>query len=64
MYLIKIRTIRRISRKQKQRRIYLMFTFSDRHVTVYHCNDNDQRHVTAFPPIIEAAHSWSYDKLT
>jgi len=42
------------------------------HVTVYHYNDtrstmtrlsfdNDQRHVTAFRPISEAAHSWSYD---
>jgi len=25
--------------------------------------DNDERHVTAFRPISEAAHSWSYDKL-
>jgi len=43
------------------------------HVTVYHYNDtrstatrwsfdNDQRHVMAFRPISEAAHSWSYDK--
>ena len=45
------------------------------HVTVYHYNDtrstvtrlsfdNDQRHGTAFRPISEAAHSWSYDKTT
>jgi len=50
-----------------------MFTFSECHVTVYHCNDtqstvthgsfdNDERHVTVFRPISEAAHSWSYDK--
>ena len=42
-------------------------------MTVYHCNDtrltvtrwsfdNDERHVTAFRPISEAARSWSYDK--
>ena len=42
------------------------------HVTVYHYNDtrstvtrwlfdNGQRHVTAFRPISEAAHGWSYD---
>jgi len=53
--------------------IHLMFTFSERHVTVYHYNDtrstvtrwsfdNDRCHVTAFRPISEAAHSWSYDK--
>ena len=50
--------IRRISRKQKQRtiyilclqrRIYLMFTFSERHMTV--CHYNDKRHVTVFRPI-------------
>jgi len=64
--------IRRISRQQ--RRIYLMFTFSERHVTVYYYNDtrslstvtrwsfdNDQRNVTAFRLISEAAHSWSND---
>jgi len=50
-----------------------MFIFNERHVTVYHYNDtrstvtrssfdNDKRHVTAFRPISEAAHSWSYDK--
>ena len=50
-----------------------MLTYSERHVTVYHYNDtrstvtrssfdNDKRHVTAFRPISEAAHSWSYDK--
>jgi len=44
------------------------------HVTVYHYNDtrstvtrrsfdNDKRHVTAFRPISEAAHSWSYDNI-
>jgi len=44
------------------------------HVTVYHYNDtrstvarwsfdNDQRHVTAFRPIRDAAHSWSHDKI-
>jgi len=49
-----------------------MFTYSERHVTVCHYNDtrstvtrwsfhNDQRHVTAFRPMSEAAHSWSYD---
>ena len=49
-----------------------MFTFSERHVTVCHYNDtrstmtrwsfhNDQRHMTAFQPISEAAHSSSYD---
>jgi len=75
---------------QSMRRRYLIFTFSERHVTVCHCNvchhnvngrvtvchyndtrstvtrwsfDNDQRHVTAFRPISEAAHSWSCDKL-
>ena len=42
------------------------------HVTVYHCIDtlstvtrwsfdNDERHVTAFRPVSEAARSWSYD---
>ena len=45
--------------------IYLMFTFIERHVIVCHYTDkrsrNDQRHVTAFRPISEAAHSWSYD---
>jgi len=62
-----------MSRKQKQRTIYLMFTLSERQVTSYHYNDtrstvarwsfhNDQRHVTAFRPISEAAHSRSYDK--
>ena len=30
-------------RKQKQRRIYLMFTFSERHVTVCHYNDTRSR---------------------
>jgi len=64
--------IRRISRKQKQRRIYIMFTFSECHVTMCHYNDkrsrdrlsfdNDQRHVSAFRPISEAAHSWSYGR--
>jgi len=45
------------------------------HVTVYHYNDtwltltrwsfdNDKRHVTAFRPISEAAHSWSFDNLS
>jgi len=44
------------------------------YVTVYHYNDtvdrdalsfdNDQRHVTAFRPISEAAHSRSYDNET
>jgi len=63
--------IRRISRKQKQCRMYLMFTFSERHVTVYHYNDtrstmkrwsfdNDERHVMAFQPIGEAADSLLY----
>jgi len=44
------------------------------HVTVYNYNDtrstvtrwsydNDQRHVTAFRPISEAAHSWSCDNI-
>jgi len=43
-------------------------------MTVYHCNDtwstvmcwsfdNDQRHVTAFWPVCEAGHSWSYDEV-
>jgi len=63
-----------------QCRIYLMFTFSERHVTmchyminghvtVYHYNDtlltmmhrsfdNGQRHLMAFWPISEAAHSY------
>ena len=26
--------------------------------------DNDECHVTAFRPISETAHSWSYDKIT
>jgi len=34
-------------------------------MTVRYCNidrfDNDERHVTAFRPISEAARSWSYD---
>jgi len=47
LYVIKIFTIRRISRKLIPRRIYLVFTFSE-------------RHVTAFGPISKAAHSWSY----
>ena len=37
-----------------------MFAFSQRHVTV--CHYNDKRHVTAFRPVSEAAHSWSCDK--
>jgi len=71
-------------RKQKRRRIYLTFAFSERHVTLpgvtLHCHpgdiitsprltvkrwtyDNVQRHVTAFRPISETAHGWSYSKL-
>jgi len=52
--------------------MYLMFTFSERHVTVYHYNDtrstmtrwsfdNDERHVMAFRPVGEAADSLLYD---
>jgi len=56
---------------KKQRRIYLTFAFSERHVIIMSPRvtvkrwtyDNAQRHVTAFRPISEAAHSWSYDKL-
>jgi len=50
--------------KQKQRRIYLTFAFSKRHVTVKRNikkYDNALRHVTAFRPISKAAHSYSYD---
>jgi len=62
---MKILTIRRVSHKQKHRRIYLTFTFSERHMTVTRSLfDNDQRHVTAFRPISEAAHSWSYDNVS
>ena len=53
-------------RKQKQRRIYLTFTRVDiimsTRVTVKRWTyDNAQSHVTAFRPISEAAHSWSYN---
>ena len=42
------------------------------HVTIYHTRsiathwsfDNDKCHITAFRPISEAAHSWSYDNQT
>jgi len=63
-------------RLQCRPKIYLMFAFSERHVTVCHYNDIrstvtridhsimlNVRHVTAFRPISEAAHSWSYDKI-
>ena len=38
------------------------------HVTVHHYNDtrstdNNKRHVMAFRPISEAAHSWPYDNM-
>jgi len=34
-------------------------------VTVKRCTyDNAQRHMMAFQPISEAAHSWSYDNVT
>ena len=54
--------IRRISHKQKQHRIYPCI------ITMIHVRDaliihNDQRHVTAFRLISEAAHSWSYDNI-
>ena len=35
--------IKRLSRKEKQRIIYFMFTFSERHVTVCHYNDERSR---------------------
>jgi len=66
LYLIK--TYSKTPKKQKQRRIYLTFAFSEHHVTSHRSMkrwtyDNSQRHVTAFRSISEAAHSWSYDKL-
>ena len=36
-----------------------MFAFRERHVVTV-CHYNDIRHVTAFRPVSEAAHSWSY----
>jgi len=40
LYLIKILTIRHMSRKKQCRLLYLMFTFSEHHMTVYHYNDD------------------------
>jgi len=42
---------------------YLQYRTVDRR-HVHSAYDNDECHVTAFRPISEAAHSWSYDNLT
>ena len=50
-------TSKKTKKQNNQRRIYLMFTFSERHVTMCHYNDKRSNDVTAFRPISEAAHS-------
>ena len=45
--------------------LLLLHSLGQLQVTVKRCRyDNAQRHVTAFRPISEAAHNWSYDNVT
>jgi len=40
------------------------YHYNDTQLTVMHWSfDNDKRHMTAFRPISEAAHSWTYDNV-